>query len=371
MMRLWTLLLLLLLTAPASATTYFAVGTGNWSATSTWSLTSGGATGVGPPGVGDIAKLDGNTGTVTLDGNVTVQSVLSDTGATLATTTLNLSNRTLTIDTGTLNNGTPTFADAFTIVPGTSTVICNGGSIAPHGQPLYDISITGSCNFGRVESAHDVTIAAGATLNLEACCSPARYYAFNSLIGTAGTTFGTWNPGGLAPRLIATQQVNITGFTVTGINCQGTVPCLADATSTDGGGNTNWCFGAGCSNATYTPTVTPTETPTVTPTTTPTTPEPHCAPVVCNTPDACDSATCFGTNNPELPFVPSDYASPSALQTAVDGILGPGAITVGGYVNGAYCTTSDLIGECPTPPPTPTPGVRKHGFSGGAVVNVQ
>lgn len=93
-----------------------------------------------------------------------------------------------------------------------------------------------------------------------------------------------------------------------------------------------------------------------TPSPTPTnTPEPHCAPVVCNNPGACDSATCFGTNNPELPFVPSDYASPSALQTAVDGVLGPGAITVGAYTNGVYCTTADLTGECPTALPTETP----------------
>lgn len=55
-------------------TTYYSVATGNWTATSTWSLSSGGAPGVGPPGTGDTAIIEGGY-TVTVNQAVTIRRI--------------------------------------------------------------------------------------------------------------------------------------------------------------------------------------------------------------------------------------------------------------------------------------------------------
>lgn len=60
-------------------TTYYFVGSGNWSDSARWSLSSGGTGGAGVPGSSDTARFDANSGNVTLTGDTTV-GILDATG---------------------------------------------------------------------------------------------------------------------------------------------------------------------------------------------------------------------------------------------------------------------------------------------------
>jgi hypothetical protein len=99
MRKLILTILFFIICSTAHATTYYAVATGNWNGTSTWSLSSGGATQSSFPVAGDTAVFDSNTGshTVTLTANAAA-ATLNMTGNT--TGTLTLGNFQLTITAG-------------------------------------------------------------------------------------------------------------------------------------------------------------------------------------------------------------------------------------------------------------------------------
>jgi hypothetical protein len=63
--------------------TYYEVGSGtNWSSTSSWAITSGGASGVGPPTASDTVIFDSNSGNCTVDVTTAVAASLSMTAGT-------------------------------------------------------------------------------------------------------------------------------------------------------------------------------------------------------------------------------------------------------------------------------------------------
>jgi len=74
----------------------YAVGTGNWNDTSTWSATSGGTTGESVPVDGDDVYFDGNSGTVTLNAAARCDKITFNGGGTLDTDSSN--DYALTVD---------------------------------------------------------------------------------------------------------------------------------------------------------------------------------------------------------------------------------------------------------------------------------
>lgn len=101
---------------------WVAGGDGNWSSTTNWSATSGGASGASAPGSADIALFDANSGngTATVDTNITIQA-LTMTGF---TGTLAFGTNTITLtNAGAVYTGATTFT-----VTGTPQLILTNSS---------------------------------------------------------------------------------------------------------------------------------------------------------------------------------------------------------------------------------------------------
>lgn len=101
---------------------WVAGGDGNWSSTTNWSATSGGASGASVPGAADTATFNASSGagTATVDSNVEIQT-LTMTGF---TGTLAFGTSTITLNsTGTIFTGATTYT-----VTGTPIIICNNSS---------------------------------------------------------------------------------------------------------------------------------------------------------------------------------------------------------------------------------------------------
>jgi len=104
------------------ATKYWVGGNGNWSSTTNWRTSSGGATITTAPGSADAAVLDANSGAsvVTVDSNITIQT-LTCTGF---TGTLAFGTNTISLNsTGTIFTGATTMT-----VTGTPLIICTNSS---------------------------------------------------------------------------------------------------------------------------------------------------------------------------------------------------------------------------------------------------
>lgn len=162
------------------------------------------------------------------------------------------------------------------------------------------------------------------------------------------------------------------------MNNAGVRPLFAVSGSVDNGNNVDVCFNEACPPGTYTPTVTATPTATLTPV-----PVPNCYQIGDASPGSCN------VGQP----TPAPYCIDA---TTCSAILGPGCEAVvysGGLCGGvppsctcqlvenAVCNPESLFGApCVTMTPTPAAtatatatagGPRRHGFSGGAVINVR
>ena len=115
----------------ASAANKYSVATGNWNSTSTWSLTSGGASGAAIPVAGDVVTIEGGY-TVTVNASTgTLGSLTISSGSTLtSTSTFTVAATTITIN-GNYNNGsTGTITGTTTVgATGIYTHTINGGTI--------------------------------------------------------------------------------------------------------------------------------------------------------------------------------------------------------------------------------------------------
>lgn len=352
------LIALLLAAAPGWATTFYAVGDGNWSDTAHWSLSSGGTTGVGPPGAADTAIMDGNSGATTLDIDADVNEVDSGSGARANTTTFSLGAHTLTLETN-LFFGAPAFADTVGLIPGTSTIIVKTG-LHPHGQPCYDIHLVDAghpIDFGNVATFHDITFDPNITLTTDSANSRLYHGSSMSCLGTSGAHITILGNGSGTTTWQLDNQPACTYTDVTDNHGSGAIP-FNSANGTSGGNTDGWCFGdsIACPAVTWTPTVTPTDTPTVltaTPTPTATVP-----------PACCQFAD--GSNFPPVPHPGTTCVDNVALAPAHNTIAGFGGCGVlntifsaGGVTAdnpNANCAPTPGSGDsfCYTPAPTPT-----------------
>ena len=248
---------------------------------------------------------------------------------------------------------------------------------APHNFPYYDLwfEIDNTSSVGWLNARHVLHVAPGAGLDLSIGHVQA---ATVECSGTVEAPIVLSNNGNGTPAFdvgyVASEvaQVVCDHATITGVYCTGIVPCIA-RNSTDGGGNTGWCFGdeQSCPAVTWTPTSTPTRTPTQTPTDTPT-PEPPQASRCCQLTDlsgfghagstCVDNAVMAGWNS-GWQYVESCAALASMGSTTVE---------TDGYESGNLCNPEgDMDGVCvaggptatstpagPTNTPTPTPTAR-------------
>ena len=124
-----TIFFALFLYFAADAANRFSVATGNWNATSTWSATSGGASGASVPGAGDVVTIEGGF-TVTVDVNtLALTSLTISSGSTLSVTNaFTVSSTTINLN-GTYTNGSTGAITCTTLVVG-ATGIYNHNSTA-------------------------------------------------------------------------------------------------------------------------------------------------------------------------------------------------------------------------------------------------
>lgn len=151
------------------------------------------------------------------------------------------------------------------------------------------------------------------------------------------------------------------------------LPIFAVGGSVDAGNNTNVCFNGDCPAGTYTPLPTPTQTPT-------NTPPKNCyqvgdvSPGSCNVgqptpaPYCLDDATCSGILGPGCESVIQSGGLCGGVPPSCTCVLVPDAVCNPESLFGAPCVTLTPTAGAATPTPAL---VRRHGFSGGAVVNVQ
>ena len=187
--RLLTVIIGLMLTVSLAqaAATYYSRATGNWTANTTWSLTSGGvAVGAGVyPVAGDAVFIEGGF-TVTVDATSACTSIqFGHTGATASAGSLTFSNSsTLTVSGAVLvgnnvsgSSGTITFTSGSTLIAGSLRL---GGT-------------TGNAN-------GTITMTAGGTLSLGGAI-------------TLGSGTRTWTPGTGTVKFTATNTLPSTIFT--------------------------------------------------------------------------------------------------------------------------------------------------------------
>jgi hypothetical protein len=138
------------------AATRYSVASGNWNATSTWSASSGGASGASVPVPADNVVIEGNK-TVTVTANTFCTDLTISSGSTLA-----LGNFQLTIAGNFMNNGT------FTV--GTGTITMNGAGSTIGGTSstsFYNLEISnvaGSVLANNQSISHTLTLTGGRLL---------------------------------------------------------------------------------------------------------------------------------------------------------------------------------------------------------------
>jgi hypothetical protein len=135
-------------------------GTGNWSSTTNWSASSGGASGASVPGTADTATFNASSGagTATVDSNVTIQT-LTMTGF---TGTLAFGTNSISLNsTGTVYTGATTFA-----VTGTPVInVTSSGSTAITVTPTATTEAN-SISFNFTGGSYALTLTAGSYRNL-------------------------------------------------------------------------------------------------------------------------------------------------------------------------------------------------------------
>ncbi|MBK9358597.1 MAG: hypothetical protein IPN08_14650 [Bacteroidales bacterium] len=175
--RFYTFFLLMFLSGTTTlAANRYSVATGNWSSTSTWSATSGGASGVSAPVAGDVVYIEGNR-TVTINTNAYCASISIASGS-----ALNIGAYTINF-TGT------------TTVSGTLTVTSTTGT-----KTFGQVIISGGTWTNNVAETFAIT---GMTLS-------------GSTIGGAATGVFNIAASGLTISESTTNTINRSTFTVTG-----------------------------------------------------------------------------------------------------------------------------------------------------------
>lgn len=185
---------------------------------------------------GGTLNISTNTNTAVVPGTLTVN------GGTLTATNGNLDvNGGVTISSGTLTapTGAATFTvagnfvhSAGTFTPGTGTVTLDG----------TNQTLSGNTTFYNLSK----TVAAAATLTFDNTATQTVTNAL-TLVGATGQLLSlvSDSPGNAANlSLQAGGLQNINFVNVTDNDASGGVTLVAHSTSTDGGGNTNWQFGA-------------------------------------------------------------------------------------------------------------------------------
>ncbi len=134
----------------ASAANRFSVATGNWNSTSTWSATSGGASGASIPVASDNVTIEGGyTVTLSTSNTANLNSLTISSGAALTTS----SNRSITASTftvnGTYNNGSSGAITATITINGTYNHTSNADNF-----PTATWAATSNCNITGLTSVN-------------------------------------------------------------------------------------------------------------------------------------------------------------------------------------------------------------------------
>lgn len=140
---------------------WVAGGTGNWSSTTNWSATSGGASGASVPGSADAALFDANSGagTATVDSSVTIQTLtMTGFAGTLAfgTNTISLNS------TGTIFTGATTYS-----VTGTPQIIATNNSATSRAITPTAVTEANSISFRITAGTGTLTLNAGSYRDLD------------------------------------------------------------------------------------------------------------------------------------------------------------------------------------------------------------
>lgn len=188
--------LIFVLQLACNAGNRYAVADGNWNTTSTWSTTSGGASGAAVPIAGDNVYINNNH-TVTVNINTASVTLLSiSSGSTLSVSAnYTVSSTTITVDGTYINNSTGAI---------TGTVTING-----------TYKHNANCNLTTF------TWNSTATLSIGSGCGASCYLAQTPITIAAYTQDGgTFNLGGSTSRIINIGTFTQTGGTITsGISC--------------------------------------------------------------------------------------------------------------------------------------------------------
>ena len=261
----------------------YLVATGNWSSTSVWSATDGGASGASVPTTSDIARLNDSALTVTLTADASVGSFAQTAGTIkLSYFTLTLGDgdsaysvfisysgvRTIDMGSGSIvinsRVGSPSLfslsSSNLTLIKGSSTIVLNvkdSGSdyqIDTGGTTLNDLvvnlgsstnsvklEILGSPTFrsliiqSKNSAAHTVNFDAGATVTVNTTFTGLGTSTGNIslLSATSGTAFNIASSGTTTSDYLTIQDSYATGST-----------WYAGAHSVNTSGNTGWIFTA-------------------------------------------------------------------------------------------------------------------------------
>jgi len=191
--KFWKCLILALLMTvgmgSVSGATRYSVATGNWSATTTWSASSGGASGASVPGVNDNVYIEGGN-TVTLNQNtansLTLLSIAS--GSQLSTTAAyTVSAATITIN-GTFTNGS-TGGITVTSLNVNGTYNHNTTSLTfPEGSVSSIWDINSNCNINGLTTGNTTNFAGQSFGNVTYNCTAQTNYIWLLNDGNNTTT---------------------------------------------------------------------------------------------------------------------------------------------------------------------------------------
>ena len=153
-------------------------GTGNWSSTTNWSASSGGASGASVPGSADTAAFNASSGagTATVDSSVTIQ-ILTMTGF---TGTLAFGTNTITLNSsGTVYTGATTFT-----VTGTPLIIVNNPTATATTVNPTATTEANSISFNIISGSYALNLSSGAAIrDLDTT-------GFSGSLASAGGTYG-------------------------------------------------------------------------------------------------------------------------------------------------------------------------------------